>query len=83
MFFAIGGLSHLLADMLTGSVPIFLWGKYGRGFRIGLNIEVTKKMFVYLGDKLYLPMILGGMFLVYFDGDFEFLILPIKSLINI
>lgn len=83
MFFAIGGLSHLLADMLTGSIPILLWGKYGRGFRIGLNIEFTKKIFVYLGDKLYLLMILGGMFLVYFDGDFEFLILPIKSLINI
>lgn len=64
-FFAIGGISHLIADMLTGSVPIFLWGKYNRGFRIGLNIEVTKKIFVTLGDKLYIPMMCLGIYLIY------------------
>ena len=69
LFFAIGGLSHLLADMLTGSIPIFLWGKYRRGFRIGINIEFTKKFFVSFGDKMSIPMMFIGVFLIYYDGD--------------
>jgi len=27
-YFTLGGLSHLFGDMITGSVPVFLWGKY-------------------------------------------------------
>lgn len=67
MFFAIGGISHLIADMLTGSIPIFLWGKYKRGFRIGLNIDLTKKLFVKLGDTLSIPISLLGVYLVFSD----------------
>ena len=37
-YFALGGISHLFGDMLTGSVPVFLWGKYYRPYRIGLGI---------------------------------------------
>lgn len=66
LFFAIGGLSHLFADMLTGSVPIFLWGHYGKGMRIGINIDFTKKIFVKLGDKMYLPMCIIGITLIFF-----------------
>ncbi len=66
-FFAIGGFSHLIADMLTGSIPIFLWGKYKRGFRIGLNIDITKKLFVMLGDKLSIPISMLGIYLIFSD----------------
>ena len=27
-YFSLGGLSHLFGDIITGSVPVFLWGKY-------------------------------------------------------
>lgn len=67
LFFAIGGLSHLIADMLTGSIPIFLWGKYKRGFRIGLNIDLTKKWFVKVGDLFSIPFSLLGIYLVFSD----------------
>lgn len=64
-FFAVGGLTHLFADMLTGSIPILLWGKYGRGLRIGINIDSTKKLLVKLGDKSYLAMMGLGIYLIY------------------
>lgn len=37
-FFSLGWLSHLAGDMLTGSVPVLLWGKgYSFFSRIGLD----------------------------------------------
>jgi len=37
-YFSLGGLSHLFGDMITGSVPVLLWGKYYNYFsRIGLD----------------------------------------------
>lgn len=67
-FFAIGGLTHLFADMLTGSIPIFLWGKYSRGFRIGLNFSDSfKKTMVLFGDKSYVLMMIIGIWLVFTD----------------
>lgn len=82
LFFAVGGLSHLLADMLTGSVPIFLWGKYHRGFRIGLNFSDTFKRFmVKTGDKTYILMIVAGIFLAYVDGNINDISLePVKEM---
>ena len=46
-FFAlcIGGLSHLVADMLSGSVPWGFYGKYYDGFsRFGITIFLPKSM---------------------------------------
>jgi len=67
MFFAIGGLTHLIADMLTGSIPILLWGKYSRGLRIGLNFNLTKDFFVKAGDKTYIIMMIIGIYLIFTD----------------
>ena len=37
-YFAIGGIVHLLGDMLTGSVPWLLWGRYRNFFtRVGID----------------------------------------------
>ena len=37
-YFSLGGLSHLFGDMITGSVPVLLWGKYYNYFsRIGID----------------------------------------------
>ena len=36
-YFALGGVSHLFGDMITGSIPIFLYGKYYGPFRIGVD----------------------------------------------
>ena len=38
-YFTIGGISHLFGDMITGTIPIFLWGKYYKPLsRIGIGV---------------------------------------------
>lgn len=74
-WWTIGYFSHLLGDILTGSVPLFLYGHYGKwNSRIGIDRIFSKfltqkiqKFFVKLGDNLLYPSILGYLFcLIYF-----------------
>lgn len=37
LFLTLGVFSHLISDFLTGSIPIFLYGHYKKGFRIGIT----------------------------------------------
>lgn len=63
-YLVLGVMTHLIADMLTGSIPIGIYGRYKKPFsRIGLNINITKQFFVKLGDILYVPMAIIGIML--------------------
>jgi len=51
--FLLGISTHLIADMLTGSIPIFLYGHYGIPFRrIGITIFFPKSMHKIFTEKL-------------------------------
>lgn len=55
-FFACGWFIHLLGDMLTGSVPILLWGKYYHFFsRIGID-----KITIFFNDKKKIHKTIAG-----------------------
>jgi len=52
-FFSYGLLTHLIADMFTGSIPLFLFGKYYRTFnifqwRIGIDL-----LYILIKPKYY------------------------------
>lgn len=51
--FLLGIFTHLIADMLTGSIPIFLYGHYGKQFsRIGVTRIIPKNMHKIFTEKL-------------------------------
>lgn len=50
LYLCIGLCSHLLADVVTGSIPVFLYGGYPRGIRIGIRNDNLKNLFVSLGQ---------------------------------
>lgn len=52
-YFTIGLLSHLVADILTGTVPIGLYGDYrNMSSRIGVRNQSIKNFFIYAGQFL-------------------------------
>jgi len=60
-YFALGGLSHLAGDAITGSVPIFLWGKYYSPWRIGVDrIYKNPALYSKLASFLDKAMIIIG-----------------------
>jgi membrane-bound metal-dependent hydrolase YbcI (DUF457 family) len=68
-YFALGGISHLFGDMITGSVPIFLWGKYYNSFtRIGVDrIYSNPRLYSKFAKKLDSIMIfVAGFSVAYF-----------------
>jgi len=74
MYFALGGLSHLLADMITGSIPIGLYGHYNKSFkRVGitkffgkfLKDFASQKLPIFF-DKISGLMFIIGLILIYF-----------------
>jgi hypothetical protein len=62
LFYIIGVFTHLIADMLTGSIPILFWGAYYSYFsRIGITTIIPKplsstisKYIVKLADKYHI-----------------------------
>lgn len=76
--FSLGIFSHIIADILTGSVPIVLWGTYIKRYRFftrfGVDaqlplpddvIKIIKNFFVKLGDKYLYPIFFyPGVFMV-------------------
>jgi len=70
----LGILSHLIADMITGSIPLFLYGKYYNSFvRIGISKKVvgenlysffTKELPKFF-DLIFIPMIILGVYIIY------------------
>ena len=75
-FFSLGWASHLFGDMLTGSVPILLWGKgYSPFSRVGIDrflyfIDWRKRSAMFSGvaalfDFLAVPMVLLALYLLW------------------
>lgn len=63
-YFCIGLVSHAIADMLTGTIPIFVTGNHMGPFRIGIKYDPIKKFFVAVGEIGWIPMIIIGLALV-------------------
>ena len=52
-YFSVGLLSHLVADIVTGTVPIGIYGDYrSSGSRIGIKNQSIKNFFIYVGQFL-------------------------------
>lgn len=66
LFFAVGGISHLIADFLTGTIPLFLWGSVRNKFRIGIRYVPIKVFFVQMGEFMAIPFIILGSYIVFF-----------------
>lgn len=74
VWYFLGVFTHLLADMLTGSVPLFLYGKYYKlGSRIGITIFLPKSFHSFFTKKL--PIVFDycsfiffgiGLYLIYY-----------------
>lgn len=64
MYFLTGVASHLLGDILTGTIPLLVWGSYRRGgkLRIGIKNNIIKGMFVKLGKKIAPFLIIFGIY---------------------
>jgi len=53
LFFGLGILTHLIADMITGSIPILLYGPYYIRFsRLGITIFLPKSIHKIFTEKL-------------------------------
>jgi hypothetical protein len=65
-YFTLGGLSHLFGDMITGSIPVFLWGKYYNFWsRIGIDrIYKNPKFYAKAAKKLDQLMIFIAAFAI-------------------
>ena len=57
VYFCVGLVSHLIADVVTGTIPILFYGDPRKPFRrIGIKIDPIKRLFVKLGDWLGYPV---------------------------
>lgn len=64
-FICIGGISHLVGDILTGTVPIFFWANVRKKqFRLGIYNQNLKNVFIYLGEFLGIPLFFGSILLI-------------------
>lgn len=65
-YFVFGFLSHIVADILTGTVPIFLWADNRKTWlRIGIRINGLKTFFVSLGVVLSPVFVIAGIYDIY------------------
>lgn len=64
-YFSVGLVSHVITDMLTGTVPIFVTGNHMGPFRIGIKYDPIKKFFVSVGEMGWIPMIIIGLVLLF------------------
>lgn len=79
--YALGGISHLVGDIFTGSIPIFLWGDYRKMYRFGITSFLPKFLhkvftvsFPRFMDKIWKPSFFVGilLFVNLFVGFVEF-----------
>lgn len=82
-YFCVGLLSHLAADVVTGSIPVFLYGGYPRGMRIGIKNESIKRLFVSLG-QISAPILipLGIYQFLAYNGILGSKLMPLTSFIG-
>ncbi len=53
LFLSLGVWTHLITDMMTGTIPIFLFGHYAKtGSRIGINSIIPKSLHPFFSKKL-------------------------------
>lgn len=75
-YFAVGLMSHLVADLVTGTVPIGLYADNRKTYaRIGIRNDIVKKLFVLLGQ------ILGPIF--FFISIYQFFMFASKPGFNV
>jgi hypothetical protein len=87
LMYMLGVWTHLIVDMLSGSIPIFFYGHYAKSMtRIGINRIIPKGFQDFFSKKLpkiydkISPILIGiGIFLFfYYDGN-EKIILPLLN----
>jgi len=87
VFYFLGVFTHLLADMITGSIPIFFYGHYAKKMsRIGIDRFIptskttffTKTLPKYFDRLSFLFFIFGVVLFFYFGGN-DMILQPLLS----